>query len=162
MSTKSMIVVHHTGMPGSNLATVTHQHVVVNGWAKVGYHVVIEKSGEAFRTRADAEVGCHTVGANTGSLAVCLCGDFNLQEPRPAQWDRLVDVVSTWCAQHDIMPSETTIVGHKDLQPVKLIAGQSHPNTCPGSLLHVRLPELRSMVAARFWQSPADEFQLSP
>jgi hypothetical protein len=146
MSNKTMIIVHHSGMPGSTFATIKHTHTIQNGWPKVGYHKVVQQNGQVFLGREDFETGIHTVNHNAHSLGICLCGDFNTQSVSLAQWYALVEVVARWCKKHDIVPSASTVVGHKDKQATKTIDGVVQPNTCPGANLYSRLPQLRHDV----------------
>lgn len=50
-----------------------------------GYHVLIEKNGDARRYRDDEEVGAHDAGENVNSIGIALAGDFNTEMPTAAQ-----------------------------------------------------------------------------
>lgn len=47
----------------------------------VGYHYVVEKSGEVKKARWEEEVGAHDAGENVNSLGICLAGNFSIGLP---------------------------------------------------------------------------------
>ena len=150
MTRKTMIIVHHSGAPGSTYETIDKTHRNEKGFTRIGYHMVIEKNGRPRKGREDSDIGAHTLGIyNQCGLGVCLCGDFNKSGINPIQWSALVKVIAEWCVKHGIVPSASTIVGHKDKQPKKKGKGKVWDNTCPGNNVYARLPELRSEVATR-------------
>jgi len=95
---RSQLVVHHSADPSQ-----TPQFDKINGYHKrkgfpksslgywVGYHVLIEPSGEVRQARALTDHGAHTAamcdGGHCNSVAygVCLAGDFTKADPRPEQ-----------------------------------------------------------------------------
>jgi hypothetical protein len=44
------------------------------GWTDIGYHLVIQPSGECERGRGYNHVGAHVKGHNTGNIGICLIG----------------------------------------------------------------------------------------
>lgn len=86
------IIIHHTGGLGTNSQAST-QHLTVKDidaahklrWSdfksKLGYYVgytfVIERDGKLTQTRLIGEETAHTIGHNTRSIGIVLCGNFN-------------------------------------------------------------------------------------
>lgn len=44
------------------------------GFARIGYHFVITRSGEVQKGRSEDDIGAHVMGHNKGNLGVCLIG----------------------------------------------------------------------------------------
>ena len=103
------IVIHHSGHPLDDHASIASRHRVQLGYSSVGFHFVIgngSKSlsdGEAFAsTRWDDQLaGAHvpsstlrSIASNGTSIGICLVGNGNVQSFSPAQLDRLHAVVS--------------------------------------------------------------------
>lgn len=154
-----MIVVHHAG-DGQAAKTATfakikkwHTQPRPDGgkpkFKKIAYHWVINRNGKGRRGRRDNETGAHCATGNRGRLGVCVCGNFNAQQPNPEQWRELVRICAEWCLRYNISPGNRTIVGHKDVQKKK----KHGPNTCPGRNLHNKLPQLRIDVATHIAHS---------
>jgi N-acetylmuramoyl-L-alanine amidase len=146
------IVVHHSEGEG-DFASIKRYHTSPklpggkggHGWAHVGYHVVIEKTGRALRGCRDEIIagGCDREShGSRSSLEVCLCGHLDKHEPTPAAWSALIDLSVGWCRKYGINPER--IVGHRDLQLRK--HDPDRPNTCPGNYLYARLAMLRANV----------------
>jgi N-acetyl-anhydromuramyl-L-alanine amidase AmpD len=47
---------------------------IAKGYGDVGYHAIIQPSGELIQTRPYTEKGCHVAQANTGNVGICLAG----------------------------------------------------------------------------------------
>lgn len=106
------IIVHHTGGLGTNSQAST-QHLTVkdidaahklrwsNFKSKLGYYVgytfVIEKDGKLTQTRLVGEETAHTIGHNTRSIGIVLCGNFNkgVDTPTIEQKMRLKSLIRT-------------------------------------------------------------------
>lgn len=78
------------------------------GWDGIGYHKVIEKSGNIVNGRPEYWVGAHVKGYNDKSLGVCLIGKNNFNK---LQLKSLKDVLSNW---KNLYP-KTQILGHRDI-----------------------------------------------
>ena len=62
MAAKRMIVVHHSEATWSNFDNIYHTHTDPtkqggNGWSHIGYHMIIEKTGQVHRGLWDLESG---------------------------------------------------------------------------------------------------------
>lgn len=51
----------------------------------VGYHYLIERTGEVIQCREEHEIGAHDTGENLNSIGICLAGDFTAMLPNEAQ-----------------------------------------------------------------------------
>lgn len=83
------LVIHHSGFYEddglSTLAEIQRVHRNDRGWADVGYHFMIDKDGTIYEGRDITVRGVHVEGYNTGSLGVCMLGDFRFEAPSLAQ-----------------------------------------------------------------------------
>jgi hypothetical protein len=83
------VVVHHSVVyEGDDLSTmlaVQTLHREQNNWADVGYHYLIGKSGAVYEGRDIRARGAHVAGYNTGTIGVCLLGNFEEDTPPPVQ-----------------------------------------------------------------------------
>ena len=64
------------------------------GWKGVGYHWVIEAEGVLKRGRHIDVVGAHVKGKNKHSVGICVCGNFEEEEPDAKQLETLWVVVN--------------------------------------------------------------------
>lgn len=83
-------------LPNRNHTTedIRRWHVHDNKWRDIGYHYVIERSGEVIKGRAEDTSGAHVAGHNVDSLGVCLLGGKPAPNQNPcnftqAQWRSL-------------------------------------------------------------------------
>lgn len=124
----SEIIIHHTASGWDT--TITN----INEWHKardftlsslnyyIGYHYVIDASGNLIQTRRDTEIGCHTI-PNDGKIGICLVGNFQNQQPRPIQLSTLLPLVEKLKKTYNI----TEVKGHRDCNKTE----------CPGDNLYV-------------------------
>ena len=150
------IIVHHTAMENStdysrahafqNSRDIQNLHMDTRGWIDSGQHFTNSRGGWLTEGRAGSLYallhgqtvvqGAHCVGQNDQAIGIENEGTYLTEQPPAALWDSLVAFCAFTCQQYAIPPAE--IYGHKDFNATE----------CPG-LLHDRLPELRSAVAAR-------------
>jgi len=110
----------------------------------IGYHYVIDLSGEVWNGRGLDEVGAHAAGFNANSVGICMVGGAEREARYTlAQWDSLAQVVGMLCHDHGV-PLTTPpcgthangICGHRDLSPDLNGNGIADPaewlKTCPG------------------------------
>lgn len=70
----------------------------------VGYHRVIEKDGTVVKAREDDEQNNAVLLHNHDSLAVCLVGNFDKEDPTPEQISSLAEVLVEWTTKYNISP----------------------------------------------------------
>lgn len=90
------------------------------GFAKVGYHFVIQTNGTVQEGRKLSEIGAHAVGHNSSSLGICLIGGTDNEKKSvdnftSAQKTALYELLAV------LRKTYTTaiILGHRDLPGVK-------------------------------------------
>lgn len=119
----------------------------------IGYHYVIDLTGEVWSGRALAEVGAHAAEFNANSVGICLVGGAEREaQYTAAQWKSLQQVVAMLltdygipCAAPKRVPDKTRklgyamfggVCGHRDLSPDGNGNGLIEPfewtKTCPG------------------------------
>jgi uncharacterized protein with LGFP repeats len=138
-------------------------HTHTNLWCDIGYNFVIDQYGQIFEGRyggiAQAVIGAHAGGFNTGSSGIALLGTFSSVGISSAMYSALRWLV-TWEAElHHINPlgygtavagnfagarwpagtvvTLPTIIGHRDVDFTD----------CPGAGAYSSLPRLRADVA---------------
>jgi N-acetylmuramoyl-L-alanine amidase len=109
MSSPTYIFVHCSATPEGRRFTAAdidrwHRE---RGWAGIGYHKVVLLDGTVERGRPDDQVGAHTRGHNTDSLAIVYIGGVdsrgNPKDTRtPEQRIALFNEVLEWMDQYDI------------------------------------------------------------
>ena len=122
------IVIHHTGS-GIDLdysAEEIHDWHIEAGWAGIGYHFVVRKSGIVERGRPLWAVGSHAAGENYHSIGIHLSGDFNIGSPTAAQIESTARLVNDLCAEYDLPIDRRHILGHRELMSTD----------CPGKNLY--------------------------
>lgn len=56
------------------VAEIRRWHVEDNGWADIGYHYLVGRTGKIASGRPLARIGAHTIGRNRGTIGICLIG----------------------------------------------------------------------------------------
>lgn len=131
----------------------------------IGYHYVIDLTGEVWSGRHLSEVGAHAAGFNARSVGICLVGGLEREAKyTAAQWKSLQQVVAMLLTEYGIpnaapkriadsaQPLGYKVVGgvcgHRDLSPDGDGDGLVEPfewtKTCPG--FDVRAWLARGMV----------------
>src|SRR5690606_23522764 len=169
------LIVHHSAT-SNHLQDYTNVvrniyllHTEGNGWSDVGYNYLIAPDGTIFEGRdpgngdQDNVLGAHLCGSNTGTMGICLLGEYGSAKPTAAMMDALQQLLA-WKASKDELdplaafyhPANSqlgTIAGHKD--------GCS--TECPGDNVYNLLLKTRQEVAALIQNcQPADEVVLYP
>lgn len=95
------VVIHHSSLyetdDDTTIREVQNLHMDDRDWADVGYHFCVGQSGTVYEGRKMSARGTHTELHNTGSLGVCLFGNFEEISPTQAQLDTTQALVN-WLA----------------------------------------------------------------
>jgi hypothetical protein len=138
------ITIHHDGLPraftsagseeaGRRIAWVQTGHRG-KGWADIGYHYVVDRSGRVWQCRDVLRwQGAHVSGRNEHNIGVMCLGNFELQKPSADQIDGLNHVVSTLRASYGIPVSN--VRSHQEWKGAH--------TECPGDGLQPRVVQLR-------------------
>jgi len=120
------LVIHHSVIYGDNdldtVRDIQRTHQQDRGWADVGYHYLVGRAGEIYIGRDLQARGTHVQGFNTGSVGVCLLGNFMEIAPTEAQINATL-MLSMWLADHLAL---THLAGHRTF---------SDGTVCPGDNL---------------------------
>ena len=99
------------------------------GFAKIGYHYLIQPRGLILVGRNEDEIGAHVAGHNSYSLGVCMIGTKKFTV---AAWESLRALVHQLTYKYE----NAVVVGHRDLSPDLDNDGIVEPNEwvkiCPG------------------------------
>ncbi len=125
MSTPYRITVHHsaddksrdiTAAPAEYLALTERQHRSKNPpWACIGYHFVLDRTGEIWEGRPLRYQGAHAHGAenNRGNIGICLLGNFEVSAVPRAQALALVRVLDR--LREDYAIARSQVFGHREV-----------------------------------------------
>jgi hypothetical protein len=148
------IIVHHTVTPDTqNMSQesadlvarlIQNLHIDRRGWIDTGQNFTVSRGGfvlegrhrslEVLRTGKRHVEGAHCVGQNTVAVGIENEGTYMTATPPAQLWVGLRDLCAYICGQYGIAP--TQIFGHRDF----------NNTACPGDVLYLMLPRLRSEV----------------
>ena len=136
-----MLIAHHSAFYEADgpatLNEIQRLHREDRGWADIGYHFLIDIDGTIYEGRALTARGVHTMGYNTGSVGVCLLGDYRFAAPAATQWEATI-ALGRWLVKALAL---THFAGHSQLNASTL---------CPGAALLSRLPEMAALLEVEF------------
>jgi N-acetylmuramoyl-L-alanine amidase len=112
----------------------------------IQYHSLIFPNGKVFRVNQPKEELWNAPGANHRSVAICLIGNFNKQEPGDSQ----LEALSKEILYYQNRFNQASWLGHRE---VKRADGTLNPTDCPGdtyllswkSKLEQKLEELKNL-----------------
>lgn len=120
---KNKIIVHCSDSPNFkdlSVDAIDKMHKA-RGWRKIGYHFVIQPTGQVDVGRAISEVGAHTEGENSTSVGVCLIGRDRFTK---AQFTALKELCNN--LEKDAQIPRWAIYGHYEFK-----SAQKQGKTCP-------------------------------
>ncbi len=117
-SATTLIVLHHAAAKTLSPAALHTMHKS-RGWAGVGYHFYIRKSGAIYRGRPIDKIGAHALGYNATSIGVCAEGNYDVERAMPLAQEQALE----WLVDRlEKRYPKAKVVGHRDLMPT----------ACPG------------------------------
>ena len=116
------------------LIRVSHRN---KGWADIGYHFVIDRSGRVYEARPLAWQGAHVKDRNEGNIGILCLGNFEVQSPSEQQLNALVAHVKTLRQRYRVPTNR--VVTHREWPGAQTL--------CPGANLQARVNKLRSNKA---------------
>lgn len=161
-TTVKHVIVHHSA--GSNYTTnfleavrnIYTFHTTPppngNGWNDVGYNFLIAQDGTIFQGRdgqgimdGDNVLGAHFCGKNSGTMGICLLGNYNEVQPSNAAIKSLISLAG-WKLGKEKLP----VIGqfqHTD-GLLNIVSGHRDgcSTECPGNNLYAKLAELRQQI----------------
>jgi hypothetical protein len=124
-STIKHIVIHHSASkPSTTLEEITAWHKA-RGFNQVGYHKVIYDDGTIMNGRPESTVPASVKDHNKATLAVCVTGNFEVDQPTTFQLISLELVIKEWQTK---WPG-AKVICHRELAPT----------LCPGKNLYAWL-----------------------
>jgi hypothetical protein len=106
-----LIVVHHSAShPETTVEEITKWHLERN-FSTIGYHRVITNDGIIHKGRPDNVVPASVKDHNKGTLAVCLTGNFERDQPTQWQLISLQLQIQEW----KMLFPNAKVVGHRQL-----------------------------------------------
>jgi hypothetical protein len=132
------LVVHHSASVLDGPRDIQKLHMSTRGFADIGYHYLIEAGGQLYEGRDLQVRGAHTGGFNTGTLGVCLLGNFQNQWPAMPQLETLRGLGTHLAAAYGI----AYLASHHGFQPDATV--------CPGRNLEPLLPDLASVMGLTY------------
>lgn len=151
-------IIHHSAS-GNNTTNYTEEvrnyylyHTQANGWSDIGYNYLIAPDGTLYAGRdpgageQDNVTGAHFCGKNSGTMGICLIGDYTSREPTTAIIEQLEQLLIWKSYKEGLNPLETSF--HSANPDLGVIAGHRDgcATLCPGDNVYKRLPELRMAV----------------
>lgn len=138
------ITVHHDGL--DRLVTGTSPREMTDrlelyrvghraqGWADIGYHLVIDRAGTLWQGRSIRWQGAHVKFRNEGNIGVLVMGNFDQQQPTAAQKATLERVLVDLMRTYGVPQSR--VYTHREWPDAK--------TACPGRSLQSHMAGLRS------------------
>lgn len=151
MSTVERITIHHSAMLAQPetaaevadlVRSIQKTHQQGNGWADIGYHFLIDRSGRIWEGRPLEWQGAHAGGPerNRGNIGICLLGNFvagpSGQLPSADQMQGLESLLHQLCQRYGLGPDD--IVTHRELRAT----------LCPGDRLQAAVERIRAEMRA--------------
>lgn len=142
--TYTTLVIHHSvideGDDLSTLLEIQRLHRKDRAWADVAYHYFIGKEGAIYEGRSVSVRGVHVAGYNTGSVGVCLLGNYMTDTPSK----EMLDSASSLGAWLTASLALSHLAGHRDF----------NSNTvCPGDNLQTLLEPLATTLGLAYGTS---------
>lgn len=156
------IIVHHEA--GSNSPTdytnvvrnIYVFHTQSNGWNDVGYNFLVAQDGTIYEGRdgrgvmdGDNVLGAHFCGTNTGTMGICLLGNYMTAQPSAAALTSLNRLI-TWKMAKEGLTNPLGNALHpssgKTLQVVSGHRDGTCATDCPGTNLYALMGQIRSGV----------------
>ena len=127
------IIVHHSAGPtNETVDAVRAFHTAPppkgRGWSDIAYHLYLYQLPSGAWTVAQGRrfesEGAHDQGQNTGTLGVCIAGDYTKGPVDPDAWTLLVATVASLCRRFSL--ASVNVEGHRENEP------KETPTACPG------------------------------
>jgi hypothetical protein len=155
------VIVHHSA--GNNNDTnyvnivrnIYLLHTQSNGWDDIGYNFLIAPNGLVFGGRDPLGVadidniqGAHFCRKNSGTMGICLLGNYNLIPPSREMISKLEDVITWKLNKEKLLTDQTFNHPNTNNDPLGTIAmHQDGCNTlCPGDYVKNIFTEIKDSV----------------
>ena len=142
------VILHHSLTKDSGTKSfdaIKKYHKEVYGWSDIGYHYIIELYGDSyitFKGRAEATVGAHTQGHNTGTIGICLVGNFDETKPSADMLKELYRLLDDIASRY----GGIKVSGHNEYST----------KTCPGKLFPLK--QIKELYKSGYRVKPTPTF----
>ena len=139
----SHCILHHDAVPVTTNGYNTMERLkneakvhIAKGWNHISYHYCIDNLGDVYQCLPETEVGYHAgnLAVNKSSIAICVHGNFEIQQPTKRQLVALQRLLKYLCTERNDLPKliRTSVKGHRDIKQT----------SCPGKNLYKWLNSL--------------------
>lgn len=147
IGTVRWIFVHTAAYSGDCDAAEIDRWHRARGWAGIGYHFVVRRSGLIEPGRPLEYAGAHVEGCNTKSLGICCEGHGDYEDHTATQRASLLDLCRTLMQSYGVGPE--AVLGHREVNDL-IDAGEVGDHyrthkTCPGT--RVDMASIRGALA---------------
>nr|WKN37850.1 N-acetylmuramoyl-L-alanine amidase [Tunicatimonas sp. TK19036] len=143
-------------------------HTQDRGWSDIGYNFLVAPDGTLFEGRSagsqniepDNIQGAHFCGRNSGTMGVCMLGNYNTVEPTDTALATIIKVTSWKLDKENLDP--LGIEPHPANSELGVIAGHRNgcSTECPGDNLYARLEAIRTATEERISKGCRDTPQV--
>jgi len=165
------ITVHHTDTPNADpdpaatVRAIYEYHAVTLDWGDIGYHFLIDESGDVYEGRYSGDDGIpafdkdgnlvtafHTAGYNSGNLGIALIGTLTDQAPTDAAKASLIRLIKVIARIKGLdTQSQVTFVNPVNGVKKDVPAVSGHRDwlqtDCPGQTMYDLLTEVRAAAS---------------
>lgn len=151
------LVVHHSAgvNTSSNWAQVVLSiwdfHVNTRLYCDVAYNYLIDPNGVLYEGRSGGNnvIGAHFCSTNTGTMGVCLLGNFQDVEPTDAMLNTLASILAWKSCNSNIDPLTKSIHARSALDLNHVCGHRDGCATeCPGTNVYNKLASVRAKIAS--------------
>jgi len=150
------IIIHHSATDNDItnhtdlVRSIYVYHTQINGWSDIGYNYLIAPDGSIYSGRDpgdklydDEVLGAHFCASNTGTLGICLLGNFTETKPTDKALQALNKLISWKSAKDSLWPLGE--YPHPLNQQLAVVAGHRHgcATLCPGDSVLSHLHTIR-------------------
>jgi hypothetical protein len=152
-------IIHHSATSSSHqnytemVRSIYIFHTQSRGWSDIGYNYLVAPNGIIYKGRDPLDgsqsdvLGAHFCGSNSGTMGVCLLGNYDVEQPQDPMI-RSLEALMAWKVEreglqalgqnpHPLNSALGVIAGHRD--------GCS--TACPGQNVYARMADIRQAVA---------------
>lgn len=156
-ATVTHLVVHHSaGVNTSNnwaqvVLSIWDFHVNTRAYCDVAYNYLIDPNGIVYEGRSGGNnvIGAHFCATNTGTMGVCLLGNFQEVEPSDAMLNTLANLLAWKSCNSNIDPLLKSIHARSNLDLNHICGHRDGCATeCPGTNVYSKLANVRSKVVS--------------
>ncbi|MBO0939181.1 N-acetylmuramoyl-L-alanine amidase [Fibrella sp. HMF5335] len=163
VATKVQFVIVHHSAGGNTVADYAEEvrniyllHTQNNGWNDVGYNFLVGQNGVVYEGRdgqgvidGDNVLGAHFCSQNSGTMGICLMGNFNDVPPNAASLAVLEQWIGWKLKKEGIADLNARAIHASSGKLLGLVSGHrdgSCATECPGENLYAALPAVRQRV----------------